>query len=76
MDLHGRNKRETEILLDSIFAVNLYPHVRIITGRGNHGSNGAVIRTFVKEYLNERGFHFSQSKIENGGEGALEVFTK
>lgn len=75
IDLHGRNKREAEILLDSLFAVNLYTHIRIITGKGNHGKDGAVIRTFVKEYLNEKGIRFNQSKIEDGGEGALEVFT-
>ncbi len=75
IDLHGRTKREAEILLDSLFAVNLYPHIRVITGKGNHGKDGAVIRTFVKEYLNEKGLRFNQSKIEDGGEGALEVFT-
>ena len=76
LDLHGRTKREVSVLLDSLFAVNVHPHVRIITGKGNHSANGAVVRTYVKEYLNARGFRFSQSKIEDGGEGALEVFTE
>ena len=76
LDLHGRTKREVAVLLDSLFAVNVHPHVRIVTGKGNHSANGAVIRAFVKGYLNAHGLRFSQSKIEDGGEGSLEVFTE
>ena len=74
LDLHGCTKREASVLLDSLFAKRVHAHVRIITGKGNHSANGAVIRTHVKTYLNARNFRFNQSKIEDGGEGSLEVF--
>lgn len=73
IDLHGCTKAEVGTLLDSLFKAN-HKHIRIITGKGNHSANGAVVRTFVKDYLNSRGIRFNQSKIQDGGEGSLEVF--
>ncbi len=75
LDLHGRTIPEVEILLDDIFSKN-YSHVRIITGKGMHSKNGPVLQAFVKEYLQLRNIRFNQSKIQDGGEGALEVFLK
>ena len=74
LDLHGYTKREAEVLLDALFAKPTYSHVRIITGKGTHGDSGAVLRTYVKTYLQTRGLRFNQAKIADGGEGALEVF--
>ena len=75
-DLHGCTTAEAKKALDDLIAENRYSHVRIITGKGNHSPNGGVLGAFVKNYLNARGFRFNQSKIQDGGEGALEAFMK
>ena len=74
IDLHGYTVPEAKILLDSLVSKKQQTYVRIITGRGVHGQNGPVIKTFVMKYLGDRSIHFNQSKIQDGGEGALEVF--
>lgn len=74
IDLHRYTLPEVEILLDDLLHDKPFRHVRIITGKGNHSKNGPVIRSFVKEYLQLRNIRFNQSKIQDGGEGALEVF--
>jgi len=73
IDLHGYTVSEVKPLLESLFKKQ-YSHIRIITGKGMHGPNGPVMRTFVKNYLNNKNIRFSQSKLQDGGEGALEVF--
>jgi len=75
LDLHGRTIPEAEILLDDLFSKK-HSHVRIITGKGMHSKNGPVLQAFVKEYLQIRNIRFNQSKIQDGGEGALEVFCR
>ncbi len=74
LDLHGYTTSEADIALEELIRKRLYSHVRIITGRGLHGAHGPVLRDFVKNYLSDRGVVWRQSKITDGGEGALEVF--
>ncbi|MFZ1020143.1 MAG: Smr/MutS family protein [Minisyncoccia bacterium] len=74
VDLHGYTVSEAKILLDSLISKKQPKHLRIITGRGAHGQNGPVIKTFVMKYLGDRNIRFNQSKIQDGGEGSLEVF--
>ncbi len=74
IDLHGYTARESENILDDLFKDKKNLHVRIITGKGIHSENGPVLRDFVKNYLNRRNIRFSQSKLQDGGEGALEAF--
>lgn len=73
IDLHGctvkESERELRALLEKDFA-----HVRIIVGKGTHSKNGPVIRDFVKQFLFSRNIRFAQSKLRDGGEGALEVY--
>jgi DNA-nicking Smr family endonuclease len=76
IDLHGYTMREAEEVLHTLLGGQKFSHVRIIVGKGNHGVNGSVLRDFVKKYLTLRNIRFSQSKLANGGEGALEVFLK
>jgi len=76
IDLHGYTISEVEIILDAILSEKKYALVRIITSKGSHGHNGPVVRTFVKDYLNMRNIRFNKSKIQDGGEGALEVFLR
>ncbi len=74
VDLHGYTTSEAENILDSLFKGKKNFHARIITGKGMHSANGPVLRDYVKDYLQRRNIRFNQSKIQDGGEGALEVF--
>lgn len=76
LDLHGHTTREAQVVLDELCTNSPYTHVRIITGKGTLRSTGPVLREFVKKYLNAHGITFNPSKIQNGGEGSLEVFLK
>ncbi len=76
LDLHGYTVREAQAMLDELFRNSQYTHIRIITGKGTHRSTGPILREFVKKYLNTRGINFSPSKIQDGGDGSLEVFLK
>ena len=74
LDLHGYTVDETRKVLDAIFFKNNYSYIRIIFGKGIHSKNGPVLGQFVKRYLAKKSVRFNQAKIQNGGEGALEVF--
>ena len=74
IDLHGYTTAETQELLDELIDKEEYKYVRIIIGRGHNSENGPVLPNFVKRYLDARDIHYNQSKIQDGGEGALEVF--
>ncbi len=76
IDLHGHTTRESKEILDVLLKENKYSIVRIIVGKGNHSAGGAVLPDFVRSYLHSHGVRYNQSKIGNGGEGALEVFLK
>lgn len=74
VDLHGLTRLEAEEALDALFEEEGHKHVRIITGRGIHSANGPVLRTFVQEYLTAKNISYNRSKLQDGGEGAFEVF--
>lgn len=74
IDLHGYTTFQVKNLLDDFFAENKYKHVRLITGKGNHGQHGPVLKNYTKGYLQSRNIRFAQSKLQDGGEGALEVY--
>jgi len=74
IDLHGHTTYEAEDVLNSLLKEVEYKHVRVIVGRGNRSSNGPVLPNFVRNYLNSHNIRYNQSKIKDGGEGALEVF--
>ncbi len=73
-DLHGFSLAEAEVALASILGEKKYAHIRIITGKGTHSERGPVLRDFVKDFLGKHHIRFEQSKIRDGGEGALEVY--
>ena len=73
-DFHGYTTAECKEVLDEVISEKIHKHIRIIVGKGLNSVNGPILPDFVKGYLNERGIRYSQSKIQNGGEGALEVF--
>lgn len=76
LDFHGWTTEECKEELDEIIREGDYSHIRVIVGKGKNSEGGPVLPNFVKNYLNERNIRFSQSKIQDGGEGALEVFLK
>lgn len=74
IDLHGYTTFEAKELLDSLLKEGEYSYVRIIVGKGLNSPNGPVLADFVKNYLTDHCIRFNQSKIQDGGSGALEVF--
>lgn len=76
IDLHGYTIPEAQGAIEELFNKDVYSHIRIITGKGIHSENGPVIKDFIRSYLERKNIHFIQSKIQDGGEGAFEVFFK
>jgi DNA-nicking Smr family endonuclease len=74
IDLHGLTASESEAILNGLLRDSRGVHVRIIVGKGTRSANGPVLPNFVKNYLARHDISFRQSKIKEGGEGALEVF--
>jgi DNA-nicking Smr family endonuclease len=74
IDLHGLTIDESESVLSALLKESRSAHVRIIVGKGTRSANGPVLPNFVKNYLTRHDVSFRQSKIQEGGEGALEVF--
>ena len=74
VDLHGYTTSEAKDRLDALLAERRYSHVRIVTGKCSYREHGPVLGPFVRSYLEERNIKFNQAKIQDGGEGALEVF--
>ena len=74
LDLHGKTCHEARVLLEHLLVECNYHHIRIITGKGTFREKVGVLRDYVKKYLKENDIHFNQSKIEDGGEGAFEVY--
>ena len=73
IDLHGYTTDEARAVLDDRLKNGTPSHIRIIVGKGIHSEKQPVLRDFVKNYLSARNIRFNQSKIQDGGEGALEV---
>ncbi len=76
IDLHGYTIEEARGAIDELFNSNEYSHIRIITGKGIHSENGPILKDFTRSYLEKNNIYFTQSKIQDGGEGAFEVFLK
>lgn len=73
IDLHGHTTMEAKEVLDSLLKENKYKYVRIIVDRGTNSANGPILPNFVRNYLDSNNIHHKPAKIQNGGEGALEV---
>jgi DNA-nicking Smr family endonuclease len=74
LDLHGQTTKEAAEILDQVIASGEHRHIRVITGKGTFRETGPVMRTFVKDYLENRGHNFETAKLYEGGEGAFEVY--
>jgi DNA-nicking Smr family endonuclease len=73
-DFHGYTTSMCKHVLEDVIEAGEYSHIRIIVGKGLNSPNGPVLPDFIRNFLTEKDIRFSQSKIQNGGEGALEVF--
>jgi len=77
LDLHGcyadEAREEVRDFLNEA-KQNNWSRIRIIVGKGLHSEGGiAVLPDTVKALLKEQGLLYTYAKIQDGGEGALEV---
>ncbi|HRH22144.1 MAG TPA: Smr/MutS family protein [bacterium] len=77
LDLHGYTIDEAEELvidfLNKAKASN-YQQVRIITGKGINSPDGrARLKPWLEAYLSARRYRFMAAKVNEGGEGALDI---
>ncbi len=77
MDLHGYYQEQARgMVLDFLHESQKkgFSRVRIIVGKGMHSEKGeGVLKNMVKSLLNKEGYIYTYAKIQNGGEGALEI---
>lgn len=73
IDVHGYNKIEFLNLLNTL-RLKAVGHVRIITGTGSTRNSPGVLLKTLKDFCYEHNISYNQSKLENGGSGAFEVF--
>ncbi len=76
LDLHGFTQREAEDAVISFLQkmkAKRFHKVLIITGKGLHSADKAVLRDFVERFLHQQGFSFQKAKYNEGGDGALEI---
>jgi len=73
-DFHGYTTAECQDVIDDLIKNSDYYHVRMIVGKGKNSVGGAVLPNFVKNYLTSQDVRYNQSKMNEGGEGSLEVF--
>lgn len=76
LDLHGYTTFECQEAIDELRREGKYKQIRMIIGRGKRSTNGPVLPDFVKSYLTSQNIRWNLSKIQDGGEGSLEVFLK
>ena len=76
LDLHGYYAEEARAaaleFLNEAYTDGLR-RVRIVVGKGNRSTNGAVLPDAIKSLLNREGFDYRYAKLQDGGEGALEI---
>jgi DNA-nicking Smr family endonuclease len=77
LDLHGHTSYEAEKAVEDFLdecKEQRLTKVRIIVGKGMHSKdNQAVLPNVVKNLLKEHNLMYTFAKIQDGGEGALEV---
>ena len=77
LDLHGYHADEARSMTREFLneaCKKGFKRVRIIVGKGKRSSSGvSVLPDVIKNFLNEERYAYTYAKIQNGGEGALEV---
>ncbi len=77
LDLHGYYQDEAKTMVQDFLKEaekKGFSRVRIIVGKGTHSSKGeGVLGNMLKSLLNKEGYDYTYAKIQDGGEGAIEV---
>ncbi len=77
LDLHGYYQDEAKTMVQDFLreaGEKGFFRVRIIVGKGTHSAKGeGVLGNMVKSLLNKEGYIYTYAKIQDGGEGAIEV---
>jgi len=76
LDLHQHTKNEAAAAVRLFLGESEqagHQRVRIIVGRGIHSKEGPVLGDVVRALLRDEGYDFSDAKINQGAEGAIEV---
>ncbi len=76
LDLHGCTAGEAKDAVQAMLRdarANAWKRARIIVGKGIHSPNGPVLPNAVKACLAQEGYMYTYAKIQDGGEGVLEV---
>jgi DNA-nicking Smr family endonuclease len=73
LDLHGCSMVEAKEMLDEIFESGVYGSARIIVGKGMRSEHGAVLPSFVHNYLRHKRIDYSHAPDRQGGKGAYDV---
>jgi DNA-nicking Smr family endonuclease len=77
LDLHGYTTQEAKEAVEEFMSdarARQMTRVRIIVGKGTRSPGGVpVLPNAVKTHLNHLGYTYTYAKIQNGGEGALEI---
>jgi len=76
LDLHGHTAVEAREAVEDFLreaAEEGWTRVRIIVGKGTRSQGPAVLPDTVKALLNREGYVYTYAKLQDGGEGALEV---
>ncbi len=77
LDLHGHTSFEARTVVMNFLKdaeINDWHLIRIVVGNGLHSRDSeAVLPDVIKTLLNTHGYTYRYAKIQDGGEGALEV---
>ncbi len=77
LDLHGVYQDAARTMVGDFLREaekNSFSRVRIIVGKGNHSAKGeGVLCNMVKSLLNKEGYIYAYAKMQDGGEGVIEV---
>ena len=77
LDLHGNTKAEAYDLLIKFLRdsrESKFKLVQVVTGSGVHSPGGkAVLKPYIEKTLREEGYEFSPAKVNEGGDGAIDV---
>lgn len=77
LDLHGFTKKEAEaelLLFLKESKVKGFKKIKIITGQGWHNQDfQSILKPFVENILEEENYSYSNTKIDDGGAGAIIV---
>jgi len=78
IDLHMLTRVQAEVelydFLDKAYSLGFHK-IKVITGKGLNSENGkSVLKPFIQEILKKEKLKFKNSKLNEGGSGAIDVW--